>query len=68
MFGMGMALDPKDFALVLKRPLDMAIGACAQFLIMPGLAYLLARAFDLDPALTPASSWWAPAPAAPPPM
>lgn len=52
MFGMGMALDPKDFALVLKRPLDMAIGACAQFLIMPGLAYLLARAFDLDPALT----------------
>lgn len=52
MFGMGMALDPKDFALVLRRPLDMAIGACAQFLIMPGLAYLLARAFDLDPALT----------------
>lgn len=40
MFGMGMALDPKDFALVLKSPLDMAIGACVQFLIMPGLARL----------------------------
>jgi len=52
MFGMGTTLDLKDFALVLKRPLDVFIGACAQFLIMPGLAYVIATAFDLDPALT----------------
>jgi len=52
MFGMGMTLDPHDFALVLKRPRDMAIGAMAQFIIMPGLAYFIARAFNLDPALT----------------
>ena len=52
MFGMGTTLDLKDFALVLKRPLDVFIGACAQFLIMPGLAYVIASAFDLDPALT----------------
>lgn len=52
MFGMGTTLDLKDFALVLKRPLDVFIGACAQFVIMPGLAYLIASAFNLDPALT----------------
>lgn len=52
MFGMGTTLDLKDFALVLKRPLDVFIGACAQFVIMPGLAYLIAGAFNLDPALT----------------
>lgn len=52
MFGMGTTLDLKDFALVLKRPFDVFIGACAQFVIMPGLAYLIASAFNLDPALT----------------
>lgn len=52
MFGMGTTLNLHDFALVLKRPLDVVIGACAQFLIMPGLAFLIAKAFDLDPALT----------------
>lgn len=52
MFGMGTTLNLKDFELVLKRPLDVLIGVCAQFLIMPGLAYLIATAFGLDPALT----------------
>ena len=52
MFGMGTTLDLKDFALVLKRPADVVLGACAQFLIMPGLAYIIATAFNLDPALT----------------
>lgn len=52
MFGMGTTLKLEDFALVLKRPLDVIIGACAQFLIMPGLAYIIATAFNLDPALT----------------
>lgn len=52
MFGMGTTLNLQDFALVLKRPVDVFIGACAQFLIMPSLAYIIASAFDLDPALT----------------
>ncbi|MDY6029255.1 MAG: bile acid:sodium symporter family protein [Acidaminococcaceae bacterium] len=52
MFGMGTTLDLNDFALVLKRPLDVLVGVCAQFIIMPGLAYLIASAFNLDPALT----------------
>ncbi len=52
MFGMGTTLNLKDFALVLKRPTDVLVGACAQFFVMPFLAFLLAKAFDLDPALT----------------
>lgn len=52
MFGMGTTLSLKDFALVLKRPVDVIKGALAQFIIMPGLAYLIATAFGLDPALT----------------
>ena len=52
MFGMGTTLNLKDFALVLKRPLDIIIGCCAQYFVMPFLAYLLSVAFNLDPALT----------------
>jgi len=52
MFGMGTTLKLEDFALVLKRPTDVILGALAQFTIMPGLAYLIATAFGLDPALT----------------
>ena len=51
MFGMGLTLTPPDFALVVKRPLPVLIGVVAQFVIMPALAWALARAFRLDPAL-----------------
>ena len=50
MFGMGTTLNLRDFALVLKRPVDVFVGVCAQYLIMPSLAFLLAMAFNLDPA------------------
>lgn len=52
MFGMGMTMDVDDFVKVLKRPKDLVLGAVAQFGIMPGLAFLLSTAFNLDPALT----------------
>ena len=52
MFGTGTTLNLKDFAMVLKRPLDILIGCCAQYFVMPFLAYLLSVAFNLDPALT----------------
>ena len=52
MFGMGTTLNLRDFALVLKRPVNVFVGVCAQYLIMPSLAFLLAMAFNLDPALT----------------
>lgn len=51
MFGMGLTLKPADFALVLKRPKDVAIGAAAQFAVMPALAFLLVKAFRLPPEL-----------------
>jgi len=51
MFGMGMTLKAEDFKLVFQRPKDVIIGAIAQFTIMPGLAWLLAKAFNLPPEL-----------------
>ena len=51
MFGMGMTLRLKDFQLVFQRPRDVFIGALAQFTIMPGLAWLLAKGFGLPPEL-----------------
>jgi len=52
MFGMGLTMKPKDFALIFKRPKDILIGCAAQFVIMPALAFGLSRLFQLDPALT----------------
>ena len=52
MFGMGTTLSVQDFVLVFKRPLDVFIGAVAQYFIMPFLAFLLCRVFNLDPGLT----------------
>ena len=51
MFGMGLTLTPPDFALVARRPLQVLVGVVAQFVIMPTLAWILAKVFGLDPAL-----------------
>lgn len=52
MFGMGLTMKPKDFALIFKRPKDILIGCAAQFIIMPALAFGLSKVFGLDAALT----------------
>lgn len=52
MFGMGLTMKPKDFALVFKRPKDILVGTAAQFIIMPALAFGLSKLFQHDPALT----------------
>lgn len=52
MFGMGLTMKPKDFAIVFTKPKDIIIGCIAQFMIMPVLAFLLSRIFGLDAALT----------------
>ena len=52
MFGMGLTLRPDDFRIVFSRPKDVIIGCLAQFTVMPLLAWLLARVFALDEALT----------------
>ncbi|WP_300724859.1 bile acid:sodium symporter family protein [uncultured Bacteroides sp.] len=51
MLTMGLTLTTNDFKILAKRPWDIFIGACAQFFIMPALAYLLVRVFHLEPAL-----------------
>jgi BASS family bile acid:Na+ symporter len=51
MFGMGLTLSKQDFREVLRRPLDVLIGVLGQFIIMPGLAWLLCRALQLPPEI-----------------
>lgn len=51
MFGMGLTLKLDDFRVLITRPRDIVIGSLAQFTIMPLLAWLLARLFNLDDAL-----------------
>ena len=51
MFGMGLTLNPADFKIVFSRPKDVIIGCLAQFIVMPVLAWLLAKAFHLSPEL-----------------
>ena len=51
MFGMGLTLSPQDFKIVAQRPKDIIAGALAQFVIMPSLAWALAKAFALPEEL-----------------
>ncbi|MBR0034558.1 MAG: bile acid:sodium symporter family protein, partial [Synergistaceae bacterium] len=51
MFGMGLTLEIRDFALVFTQPKYILLGCLAQFIIMPALAYGLSLAFALDAAL-----------------
>ena len=52
MFGMGLTLSWQDFHVVFSRPRDIVIGCATQFTVMPLLAFVLARLFHLDDALT----------------
>lgn len=52
MLGMGMTLQPADFAIVAKRPWAMLVGVCAQYVIMPMAAFGIAIALDMGPSLT----------------
>ena len=51
MLTMGLTLTTEDFRILARRPFDILIGACAQFLIMPCVAYLLVHVFRMEPAL-----------------
>ncbi|MCY1162058.1 Pantothenate precursors transporter PanS [compost metagenome] len=51
MFGMGMTMTVDDFKGVLHNPKAVVIGVVAQFMVMPGLAYLLCQLFQLPPAI-----------------
>lgn len=47
MFGMGLTLKGEDFREVARHPIRVLIGVLAQFVIMPGLAWLLCRLLQL---------------------
>jgi BASS family bile acid:Na+ symporter len=51
MFGMGLTLSTDDFRDVFRRPKDVAIGVVGHYLIMPGIAYLLAIGLRLPPEI-----------------
>ena len=51
MFGMGLTLTIPDFKEVAKRPVPIAIGVVAQFVIMPLGAVAVAKLLGLSPAL-----------------
>ncbi|OOF62104.1 bile acid:sodium symporter family protein [Rodentibacter sp. Ppn85] len=47
MFGMGITLTFNDFSEVVKHPKAVFIGVAGQFIIMPAIAFLLAKVFNL---------------------
>lgn len=49
MFGMGLTLSLSDFKEVFRQPKSVFIGVAAQFIIMPGVAFLLAKGLNLSP-------------------
>ncbi|ENU10965.1 bile acid:sodium symporter family protein [Acinetobacter calcoaceticus] len=47
MLGMGMTMTVDDFKGVLQSPKAVLIGVVAQFVVMPGLAFVLCKLFQL---------------------
>jgi BASS family bile acid:Na+ symporter len=48
---MGMTLTVEDFKNIIRNPKGIFIGVCAQFLIMPTVAFGLVKAFGLPPEI-----------------
>ncbi|WP_040037780.1 bile acid:sodium symporter family protein [Bacillus thermotolerans] len=51
MFGMGMTLSVDDFKAVARQPKSVLFGVLLQFLVMPLLAYVLAKLLQLPPEI-----------------
>ena len=51
MFGMGLTLKGADFKMVLTRPLDVLLGTVLQFTVMPLIAIMLVKIFQLPDEL-----------------
>lgn len=52
MLCMGITLKPADFKIVFSHPKNVIIGCLAQFTIMPLLALLLTKIFNLPPEIS----------------
>ena len=51
MLGMGITMTVDDFKGVLQSPKAVLIGVVAQFVVMPGLAFVLCKLFNLPPEI-----------------
>lgn len=51
MFGMGMTMTLADFKGVMQSPKAVLIGVAAQFIVMPSLAFMLCKLFNLAPEI-----------------
>ncbi|UOE57336.1 bile acid:sodium symporter family protein [Bacillus sp. CMF12] len=51
MFGMGLTLKAVDFKIIFTKPLPVLIGVCAQFIIMPLVAFVIAKLLNLPAEL-----------------
>ncbi|MDW3094631.1 MAG: bile acid:sodium symporter family protein [Gammaproteobacteria bacterium] len=52
MFGIGISLKPIDFKNIIKSPKVVAIGLCAQILLLPIIAFIIAITFTLSPEIS----------------
>ena len=52
LFTMGTTLKVDDFLRVFKHPKEISVGLIAQYMVMPVLAFSLAKMFSLDAGLT----------------
>ena len=48
MFSMGLTLTTQDFKILAQRPFYICVGAIAQYLIMPFLAFGISKALNLS--------------------
>jgi bile acid:Na+ symporter, BASS family len=51
MLGIGMVLSPKDIQSLWKKPVPVLLGSAAQFVIMPLLAFIVAKMLNLPAEL-----------------
>ena len=49
MFDLGLALRPADFRLIVQRPLPVVAGLIGQIILLPIIAWAVARGFHLAP-------------------
>ncbi len=47
--GMGLSLTDKDFRNIFMQPKAVIIGLCCQMILLPVIAWLIARSIDIDP-------------------
>jgi len=51
MLTMGLTLSTQDFKNLSKRPFDLLLGTISQYTIMPMIAFLISKIFNLDSSL-----------------